>query len=106
MGQNIQDGEVIDEQVILSRDKPLAESGGTYVLRGNLAPNGCVIKPAAADPRLRRHRGPAIVFEDYPDLKRRLNDEALPVTAESVLVLKSAGPLGGPGFPEWGADGA
>ncbi len=102
LGQNIQDSEVIDAEVILPRDKPLAESGGTYVLRGNLAPNGCVIKPAAADPRLRQHRGPAIVFEDYPDLKRRLNDESLPVTADSVLVLKSAGPLGGPGFPEWG----
>jgi dihydroxyacid dehydratase/phosphogluconate dehydratase len=80
----------------------VAASGGTYVLRGNLSPNGCVIKPAAADPRLRKHRGPAVVFRDYNDLKARLNDEATEITADSVIVLQSAGPLGAPGFPEWG----
>jgi dihydroxy-acid dehydratase len=72
------------------------------VLKGNLAPNGCVVKPAAADSRLMRHTGPAVVFENYPDLKARLNRDDLDVTVDSVLVLKNAGPLGGPGFPEWG----
>lgn len=102
LGDNIRDAEVIDDDVIRSADNPVAESGGTYVLQGNLSPNGCVIKPAAADPRLRKHRGPAVVFDDYNDLKKRLDDPALGVTADSVIVLRSAGPLGAPGFPEWG----
>ena len=102
LGENIADAEVIDDDVILPRDRPLAESGGTYVLRGNLSPNGCVIKPTAADPKLLKHRGPAVVFEDYPDMKARLNDESLNISADSVIVLQSAGPLGAPGFPEWG----
>ncbi len=102
LGQNLAGAEVIDSDVIRPRDKPLADSGGTFVLRGNLAPEGCVIKPTAAEPRLLKHRGPAVVFENYPDLKDRLNDEALDVTPDSVIVLKSAGPLGAPGFPEWG----
>lgn len=102
MGEDIAGAEVIDDRVILPRDKPLSPTGGTFVLRGNLAPNGCVIKPTAADPKLLKHRGPAVVFEDYADLKARINDPQLDVTADSVLVLKNAGPLGGPGFPEWG----
>jgi dihydroxy-acid dehydratase len=80
----------------------VAAEGGTFVLTGNLAPCGCVVKPVAADPRLFEHGGPAVVFEDYHDLQTRLNDPDLPVTADSVLVLKNAGPQGGPGFPEWG----
>jgi dihydroxy-acid dehydratase len=102
IGDNIAGAAVIDSQVILPREKPLAPSGGTFVLRGNLAPHGCVIKPTAADPKLLEHRGPAIVFRDYNDLQARLHDEHLPVTADSVIVLQSAGPLGAPGFPEWG----
>jgi dihydroxy-acid dehydratase len=102
LGENIEGARVYDDKVILPLSEPLSESGGTFVLRGNLAPNGCVIKPIAADPRLRRHRGPAVVFEDYNDMDARLNDPELPVTADSVLVLQSAGPLGAPGFPEWG----
>lgn len=102
LGENIAGSEVIDEDVILSRDKALSEEGGTFVLTGNLAPNGCVVKPAAASEQLMRHTGPAVVFENYPDLKARLNSDDLEVTPDSVLVLKSAGPLGGPGFPEWG----
>jgi dihydroxy-acid dehydratase len=102
LGENLEGAEVIDPRVILSLQSPLAPTGGTFVLRGNLSPHGCVIKPTAADPRLRRHRGQAVVFENYADLRARLNDERLAVTADSVLVLKSAGPHGAPGFPEWG----
>jgi dihydroxy-acid dehydratase len=72
------------------------------VLRGNLAPDGAVIKPAAAEPQLRRHTGRAVVFENYAELQARIDDPALEVDATSVLVLKNAGPLGGPGMPEWG----
>jgi dihydroxy-acid dehydratase len=102
LGENLAGAEVFDADVIRTCDTPVAPSGGTYVLRGNLSPHGCVIKPAAADPRLRKHRGPAVVFRDYNDLKARLNDESTPITADSVIVLQSAGPLGAPGFPEWG----
>jgi dihydroxy-acid dehydratase len=102
MGENIKDSKVYDADVIRSVDNPVAASGGTYVLQGNLAPNGCVIKPAAAEERLLKHRGAAVVFEDYADLKQRINDENLEIDADSIIVLKSAGPLGAPGFPEWG----
>jgi len=102
LGTNLAGAEVFNSDVILPRDRPLAPTGGTFVLRGNLAPHGCVIKPTAADPRLLQHRGQAIVFHDYRDLRARLNDESLPFTADSVIVLQSAGPLGAPGFPEWG----
>ena len=102
LGQQIASAEVIDNEVIRPRDNPLSESGGTYVLRGNLAPQGCVIKPVAAEPRLLKHRGIAQVFENYAELKAKINTPELPVTADSVIVLKSAGPLGAPGFPEWG----
>jgi dihydroxy-acid dehydratase len=102
LGEQIHGCGVLDDQVIRRRDNPVWPSGGTYVLRGNLAPEGCVIKTAAADPRLLKHRGPAIVFDDYPDLKSKINAPDLDVTADSVLILRSAGPLGAPGFPEWG----
>ena len=72
------------------------------MLRGNLAPDGAVIKPPAAEPRLHRHTGPAVVFENYDDMAARIDDPDLVVDADSVLVLKSAGPLGAPGMPEWG----
>jgi dihydroxy-acid dehydratase len=72
------------------------------VLRGNLAPDGCVIKPTAAEPRLLKHAGPAVVFSNYADLKARIDDENLNVSADSVIVLQNAGPLGAPGMPEWG----
>jgi len=102
LGQNIEDAQVYDPRVILSTDKPLSGAGATFVLRGNLAPDGCVIKPTAAEKRLLRHSGPAIVFENYAALKSRIDDENLNVTADSVMVLQNAGPLGGPGMPEWG----
>ncbi|MCC7375020.1 MAG: dihydroxy-acid dehydratase [Verrucomicrobiales bacterium] len=92
----------LNPAVIRPRDQPLSTEGGVAVLRGNLAPQGCVMKHTAAEPRLRVHRGKAVVFEDYPDLKRRINADDLEVTADSVLVLKNAGPVGGPGMPEWG----
>ncbi|MGE3310685.1 MAG: dihydroxy-acid dehydratase, partial [Limisphaerales bacterium] len=102
LGENIASAQVVDPRVIRPPDQPLAQAGGTFVLRGNLAPDGCVIKPTAADPRLLQHRGPAIVFQDYSDLKRRLDDPDLEVTPDHVLVLLSGGPVGAPGMPEWG----
>ncbi|MFT5470448.1 MAG: dihydroxy-acid dehydratase [Verrucomicrobiales bacterium] len=101
LGENIEGAEVYNEAVIPPIDKPIAKAGGTFVLRGNLAPDGCVIKPTAAEPHLLKHRGPALVFEDYPDLKARIDEPDLDVTADSIIVLKNAGPLGA-GFPEWG----
>ena len=102
LGENIAGAKVFNDRVILPRDTPLSRAGATFVLRGNLAPDGCVIKPTAAEPRLLKHAGPAVVFNGYADLKARIDDEALPVTADSVLVLQNAGPLGAPGMPEWG----
>ncbi len=102
LGKQIESCSAIHDDVIRPIDHPLSREGGTYVIRGNLAPDGCVIKPIAADPKLRKHRGPAVVFENYADLKARIHQPDLPVTADSVIVLKSAGPQGAPGFPEWG----
>ena len=91
-----------DVDVIRPRDNPVAPSGGVCVLRGNLAPLGCIIKSVAADPRLCRHRGRAVVFDDYADMKARVHRDDLDVDADSVLVLRNAGPRGAPGMPEWG----
>jgi dihydroxy-acid dehydratase len=106
VGGTLRDGlrgrEVYQDDVIRPRDKPVAAEGGLAVLRGNLAPDGAVIKPVAADPALLRHTGPAVVFDGYADLLARIDDESLPVTAGSVLVLRGSGPQGGPGMPEHG----
>ena len=102
LGENIEGARVLNPDVILPRDQPLKSEGGVAVLRGNLAPDGAVIKPSAADPRLARHTGPAIVFDNYNDMAARIDDPALDVTPDSVLVLRSAGPIGAPGMPEWG----
>jgi len=102
LGENIAGAEVFNPDVIRPRDKALVESGSLAVLRGNLAPDGAVIKPAAAEARLLRHTGPAVVFSDYNDMAARIDNPELEVTADSVLVLKHAGPLGAPGMPEWG----
>ena len=102
LGENIAGARVFDDDVILPLDSALYRDGSLAVLRGNLCPDGAVIKPAAAEPRLHRHKGRAVVFEDYHDLSKRIDDPALEVDADSVLVLKNAGPLGGPGMPEWG----
>jgi dihydroxy-acid dehydratase len=102
LGDNLEGASVWNDAVIAPRDKPLGPEGGVAVLRGNLAPDGAVIKHTAADKRLLRHAGPAVVFRNYDDLERRIDDPALPVTRDSVLVLQDAGPLGAPGMPEWG----
>jgi dihydroxy-acid dehydratase len=102
LGENIAGAEVFNREVILSRGQALVSGSSLAVLRGNLAPNGAVIKPAAAEARLLKHTGPAVVFADYNDMAARIDDPALPVTADSVLVLQNAGPLGAPGMPEWG----
>jgi dihydroxy-acid dehydratase len=88
--------------VIRTREKALVPSDTLAVLRGNLAPDGAVIKPPAADPRLHRHAGKAVVFADYNDMAARIDAPDLAVDASSVLVLQHAGPLGAPGMPEWG----
>jgi dihydroxy-acid dehydratase len=102
LGENIAGAQVFNADVILPRDKALVGSDSLAVLRGNLAPDGAVIKPAAAEARLLQHAGAAVVFADYNDMAARIDDPELPVTADSVLVLKHAGPLGAPGMPEWG----
>jgi len=102
LGHSLQSARVYNEQVIRSLADPVSSSGGTAILYGNLAPNGAVIKPTAAEPRLLRHTGRALVFKDYNDLSARIDDDKLPVDQDSVLVLQNAGPLGGPGMPEWG----
>ncbi|TXL81851.1 dihydroxy-acid dehydratase [Vineibacter terrae] len=102
LGDDIAGAETFLPEIILDADKALKADGSLAVLKGNLAPDGAVIKPAAADPRLHRHVGPALVFDDYNDMAARIDDPALDVTADTVLVLKQAGPLGGPGMPEWG----
>jgi dihydroxy-acid dehydratase len=88
--------------VVAALDRPIATEGGIAVLRGSLAPGGALIKRSAASPELMRHRGPAVVFEDVYDLAARIDDPALDVTADSVLVLRDSGPKGAPGMPEWG----
>ncbi|MET8160560.1 L-arabinonate dehydratase [Sphaerisporangium sp. NPDC005289] len=102
LGETLERAEVFDDKVIRTRDNPLSQEGGLAVLRGNLAPSGAVIKHVAAEPRLLKHTGPAVVFDGHRDLMRRINDESLPITADSVLVLRGAGPHGGPGMPEHG----
>jgi dihydroxy-acid dehydratase len=93
---------VYNDDVIRPLDKPIAASGGTAILRGNLAPKGCVIKPPAAEPRLLQHTGPAIVFDTYDEMTKAVNDLDLDVTPDHIMVLRNAGPIGGPGMPEWG----
>lgn len=103
LGENIARSRSFDRDVIRSREQPLAENGALAVLTGNLSPRGAIIKASAASPKLMQHRGRAVVFHDYEDLLARINDPALPVDADSVLVLQNAGPKGVPGFPEWGS---
>jgi dihydroxy-acid dehydratase len=102
LGDNIARAEIYNDDVIRSPNRALQPEGGLAVLKGNLAPNGAVIKPSAMEQRLLKHRGPAVVFADYNDLNKRIDDPALEVTAESVLVLQNGGPQGAPGMPEWG----
>ncbi|MEK7361701.1 MAG: dihydroxy-acid dehydratase, partial [Pseudomonadota bacterium] len=102
MGENIADAKVFEQDVIRSIDKALVKSDSLAVLRGNLAPDGAVIKPPAAEAQLHQHTGKAVVFADYNDMAARIDDDGLAVDKDSVIVLKHAGPLGGPGMPEWG----
>ena len=102
VGENIRDAQIYNDAVIRRRSNPLVEHDGLAVLRGNLAPDGAVIKPPAMESHLKLHTGPAIVFRDYNDIASRIDDPELPVTADSVIVLQNAGPIGAPGMPEWG----
>ena len=102
VGENIEGAKVHLPDVIHSLNDPIYAEGATAVLKGNLAPNGCVIKPAAADKRFLKHRGKAIAFEDYNHMMREIERDDLDVTPDHILVLKNAGPKGGPGMPEWG----
>jgi dihydroxy-acid dehydratase len=102
LGENIADAQTYNDDVIRPRSNPLVASDGLAVLHGNLAPDGAVIKPAAMEAHLQRHTGPAVVFRDYNDMAARIDDPALVVDRDSVLVLQSAGPQGAPGLPEWG----
>jgi dihydroxy-acid dehydratase len=100
--ESLEGAEVYNDDVIRPLDRAIYNEGALAVLKGNLAPDGCVIKPSACEPRLLRHTGPALVFDDYPSMKAAVDDENLDVTADHVLVLRNAGPQGGPGMPEWG----
>jgi dihydroxy-acid dehydratase len=102
LADNIARAEIYNDDVIRSPNAALQPEGGLAVLRGNLAPNGAVIKPSAMEPHLLKHSGRAIVFHDYNEMSARIDDPDLDVTADSVLVLQNAGPQGGPGMPEWG----
>lgn len=102
LGENIAGAEVHKREVIHSFDDPVSTEGATAVLTGNLAPNGCVMKPSAAEKRLLKHRGPVIAFDDYNHMAREVERDDLDVTADHILVLKNSGPKGGPGMPEWG----
>ncbi|MDX6540564.1 MAG: hypothetical protein QOI71_2174 [Gaiellales bacterium] len=102
IGEEIAGAEVYDDEVIRPLDRPVSAQGGLAILRGTLAPDGAVIKTVAASPSLLRHRGPAVVFDGYPDLAARIDDPALAIDERSVLVLRGAGPVGAPGMPEWG----
>jgi len=103
LGDNVREAICYNEDVIRPLGTPIASEGGTVILRGNLCPDGAVLKQSAASPHLLTHRGRAVVFEDHADLHRRIDDESLPIDETSVLVLKHVGPRGAPGMPEWGA---
>lgn len=102
MAEGLEGVRVFNNDVIRPLSNPVYQEGSLAVLRGNLCPDGAVIKPAACDPKYHVHEGPALVFDSYPDMKAAIDDEDLDVTPDHVLVLRNAGPQGGPGFPEWG----
>jgi dihydroxy-acid dehydratase len=100
--EQIAGAQVHNDEVIRTRDNPVAAEGGVAVLRGNLCPDGAVIKHISAEPHLLKHTGPAVVFDDYKTMQRTINDPSLGITPDHVLVLRNAGPKGGPGMPEYG----
>ena len=102
LGENIHAAATYNDDVIRPRENPLVSRDGLAVLRGNLAPDGAVIKPAAMEPHLQKHTGRALVFKDYNDMAARIDDPALDIDKDSVIVLQGAGPQGAPGMPEWG----
>ncbi|WP_375337458.1 L-arabinonate dehydratase [Rhizobium lentis] len=102
LGAALADAKIYNDDVIRPLSNPIYPEGSLAVLKGNLAPDGAVIKPVACDPRFHVHQGPALVFDSYPDMKAAVEDETLDVTPDHVMVLRNAGPLGGPGMPEWG----
>ncbi len=100
--QALERAEVYNDDVIRTTDNPIYAEGALAVLHGSLAPDGCVIKPSACEPRLLQHSGSALVFDNYADMKAIIDDDDLDVDQNTVLVLRNAGPKGGPGMPEWG----
>jgi dihydroxy-acid dehydratase len=102
LGETIAEAQVYNDDVIRPLDRPISTAAGVAILRGNLAPDGAVMKPAAAEARLHKHSGPALVFRDYNEMAANIDRDDLEVTADHVLVLQNAGPVGGPGMPEWG----
>ncbi|MBN8758722.1 MULTISPECIES: L-arabinonate dehydratase [Variovorax] len=102
VGQNIEGAQVYNDDVIRSLDNCVYAEGSLAVLKGNLAPDGCVIKPSAMSDKFLQHSGPAVVFDDYPSLKKMIDDPEADITENHVIVLRNAGPKGGPGMPEWG----
>ena len=102
LGACLEGAVVYNDDVIRPLSNPVYHEGSLALLRGNLCPDGAVIKPAACDPRFHVHQGPALVFDSYPEMKKAIDDENLDVTPDHVLVLRNAGPQGGPGMPEWG----
>ncbi len=102
VGENIASAACFNREVIKTLDQPLQPQGGTVILRGNLAPQAAVLKQSAASPHLLKHKGCAVVFENYSDLMARVDDPSLDVDESCVLVMKSGGPKGAPGMPEWG----
>ena len=104
LGENLAEAptEIVDREVIRTAGDPLDAGGSLVVLRGSLSPDGAVMKISAADPRLLRHEGPAVVFEDIHDLAGRVDDDGLDIDENSVMVLRNGGPVGAPGMPEWG----
>jgi dihydroxy-acid dehydratase len=102
IGENLEGAKIFNDDVIRHLDHPLLPNNGLAVLRGNIAPDGAVIKPGAADAKLLVHTGRAVVFSDYNDMAARIDDDALEIDENSVIVLQHAGPVGAPGMPEWG----
>ncbi|MCC0029585.1 MAG: dihydroxy-acid dehydratase [Brucellaceae bacterium] len=102
VGENIEGAEIFNDDIIRPLDNPVYFEGSLAVLRGNLAPDGAVIKPAACDDKFLVHEGPAHVFDSYPEMKAKIDDESWDISPDAVLVLRNAGPQGGPGMPEWG----
>src|SRR5579863_9493525 len=100
--ENVEDAPCHRREVIRTAGEPLHREGGTVILHGNLAPHGAVLKQTAASPHLLTHRGKAYVFENYEQMRAQIDSDDLPVDRHSVLVMRNCGPIGAPGFPEWG----